>query len=69
MNRNSLKWYLVESPLTYDFTQQLRARTIVHDFGSVLGQPLDTSMSVMLVLSSNSCINFAMHTTLLGPIP
>jgi hypothetical protein len=42
MNRNSLKQHLVQGPVTYDFRLHLRARTALHDFGGVLGRPLDT---------------------------
>jgi hypothetical protein len=43
MNKISLKWHLVEGPVTYDFTLHLRVRDhTLHDFGGVLGRPLDT---------------------------
>ena len=29
-------------PVTYDFTLHLRVRDTLHDFGGVLGRPLDT---------------------------
>jgi hypothetical protein len=41
MNENSLKKHLVEGQVTYDFTLHLRGFTL-HDFGGVLGWPLDT---------------------------
>ena len=38
MNRNSLKWHLVENPITYDFTLHLRVRNhTLHDFWRCLG--------------------------------
>ena len=42
MDRNSLKWHLVEGPVTYAFTLHLKTMTTLRDFGGVLGQPLDT---------------------------
>ena len=42
MNRSSLKSHLVEDPVTYDFALHLRTRDDTHDFGVVLGRPLDT---------------------------
>jgi hypothetical protein len=41
MNINSLKQHLVEGPITYDFT--------LHDFGSVLGQPLHTFLWALTI--------------------
>jgi hypothetical protein len=43
MKRFSLKQHLVERQVTYDFTLHLRIRdhTKLHDFGGVLGRPLD----------------------------
>jgi hypothetical protein len=42
VKRNSLKQHLVEGPVTYDFTLHLRFVTTLHEFGGVLGWPLDT---------------------------
>ena len=40
MNRNSLKWHLVEGPITYDFT--LHSRVCDHTTYMILEVPLDT---------------------------
>ena len=44
MNKNSLKQHSVEDLIIYDFILHLRIcdHTTVHDFGSVVGRPLDT---------------------------
>jgi hypothetical protein len=43
MNRNSLKEHLVEGSVTYDFTLHFWGSvTTLHDFGGVVGWPLDT---------------------------
>ena len=42
MNRDSLKQHLVEGLVTYDFTLHLGFVTTLHDFGGVLGRPLNT---------------------------
>ena len=52
MNRNSLKQHMVEGPvLTYDFTLHSRVRdhTNLHEFGGVLGQPLDTFLWALTI--------------------
>ena len=36
LNINSVKYYLVEGMVTYDFTLPLRIMTTLHDFGGVL---------------------------------
>ena len=44
MDRNSLNQHLVEDLDTYDFT--------LHDFGGVLGRPLDTFYWALTILWS-----------------
>ena len=61
MNRKSLKWHLVEVLVTYDFPLHLGGGghvTTVHDFGSVLGWPLNTSfgLSYFMVMALGSCV-------------
>ena len=41
MTINSLKWHLVEDLVTSDFTLHLSICDHIHEFGSVLGRPLD----------------------------
>ena len=47
VNRNSLKWHLVEAPVTYGFTQHLRIHG--HTTSGVLGWPLDTFVWAVII--------------------
>jgi hypothetical protein len=61
MNRNSLRLHLIEGPVTYNFT--LHLRTTPHDFGSVLGQPLDTFFWALTISWSRLVAYVVFHVT------
>ena len=42
MNRNPLKWHVVEARLHMTLHYTRGPMTTLHNFGGVLGQPLDT---------------------------
>ena len=50
MNRNSLKWHLIEGQATYDFT--------LHDFGGPLGRHLDTFFWALTVMALGLCVKW-----------
>ena len=59
MNRNSLKYLLVEGPITHDFTLHLGSVTTLHDFGGVLEHLLNTFLlgsHNYMVTALGSCV-------------
>jgi hypothetical protein len=64
VNRNSLKWHLVEDPVTYDFTLQLR----VYDHTTYFWRCVGTAFQDFLLGSHNfmvtalgSCVKVALR--------
>ena len=60
MNKKLLKEHLVLCPVTYEFTLLLGPVTTLHDFGGVLGRPLETFWGShnFMVTAFASCVKW-----------